>query len=243
VNPLKSSLKRTTAVLAGSLLGLVGAVALAAPASAHHADITGTPVCTTGDNWKVDWKVTNWEGGKVGKIIAVTSVPADPALTVIKVDATMESGASLTDTQAFTGAVTEASLEVTVVWESDRGRKNTNPPKDTKKAKVYKPAPCPTATPSVTPSSAPPTSTPPVTSSPSVSPSVSVSPSTSASPTPSATPSPSPTPVVPGEGGGGGTLPKTGVAVGGIAAGAGVLLALGAGLFMMARRRRVKFTA
>lgn len=43
-----------------------------------------------------------------------------------------------------------------------------------------------------------------------------------------------------GEGGG---LPLTGAAAGSIAGGAGVLLALGAVLFFMARRRRVKFTA
>ena len=43
-----------------------------------------------------------------------------------------------------------------------------------------------------------------------------------------------------GEGGG---LPLTGAAAGSIAGGAGVLLAVGAGLFFMARRRKVKFTA
>jgi hypothetical protein len=43
--------------------------------------------------------------------------------------------------------------------------------------------------------------------------------------------------------GGGGGLPVTGAAAGGIAGGAGALLAVGAGLFFMARRRKVKFTA
>ncbi|MEU8287338.1 LPXTG cell wall anchor domain-containing protein [Micromonospora sp. NPDC048905] len=38
-------------------------------------------------------------------------------------------------------------------------------------------------------------------------------------------------------------LPLTGAATGGIIAGAAVLLAVGAGLFVMARRRRVRFTA
>ena len=45
------------------------------------------------------------------------------------------------------------------------------------------------------------------------------------------------------EGSGGGTLPVTGAAAGGIAGGAGLLLALGGVLFFMARRRKVKFTA
>jgi len=43
--------------------------------------------------------------------------------------------------------------------------------------------------------------------------------------------------------GGGGGLPLTGAAAGSIAGGAGALLAVGAGLFFMARRRKVKFTA
>lgn len=44
-------------------------------------------------------------------------------------------------------------------------------------------------------------------------------------------------------GGSGGGLPVTGAAAGGIAGGAAVLLALGAVLFVMARRRKVRFTA
>ncbi|MBU2662121.1 cell wall anchor protein [Actinoplanes bogorensis] len=51
---------------------------------------------------------------------------------------------------------------------------------------------------------------------------------------------PTPTPSTPGEGGG---LPVTGAAAGGIAGGAAALLAVGAVLFMLARRRKVKFTA
>ena len=44
-------------------------------------------------------------------------------------------------------------------------------------------------------------------------------------------------------GGGGGSLPTTGPKAGLIAGGAGALLALGAGLFVFARRRRIRFTA
>lgn len=45
------------------------------------------------------------------------------------------------------------------------------------------------------------------------------------------------------DGGQGGGLPVTGAAAGSIAGGAAVLLGLGGGLFLAARRRRVKFTA
>jgi LPXTG-motif cell wall-anchored protein len=44
-------------------------------------------------------------------------------------------------------------------------------------------------------------------------------------------------------GGGGGGLPVTGAAAGTIAGGAGLLLGIGAALFFIARRRKVKFTA
>lgn len=50
-------------------------------------------------------------------------------------------------------------------------------------------------------------------------------------------------PPAPGEGGGGPELPVTGVAAGGIAGGALVMLAIGAVLFLVARRRRTTFTA
>jgi LPXTG-motif cell wall-anchored protein len=64
-------------------------------------------------------------------------------------------------------------------------------------------------------------------------------------PGPSTTPAPSTTPV-PGTGGGEPgepELPLTGTAIGSIVAGAAVLLAVGGGLFFMARRRKLNFQA
>lgn len=67
----------------------------------------------------------------------------------------------------------------------------------------------------------------------------SASPSPSASPTPTAGAVHPTTTAVPGVGGG---LPVTGAGAGGVAGAAAVLLAIGAALFLVARRRRVTFT-
>jgi LPXTG-motif cell wall-anchored protein len=68
-------------------------------------------------------------------------------------------------------------------------------------------------------------------------------PTPTATETPAPTPTATPTATAPPGGGGGGDLPVTGAAVGGIVGAAAVLLAIGAGLFLLARRRRINFTA
>ncbi|MDP9799030.1 hypothetical protein J2S43_007542 [Catenuloplanes nepalensis] len=78
--------------------------------------------------------------------------------------------------------------------------------------------------------------TPPTEGTPSPSPSVSTPPATPGTPGPSTTP----VAYTPGDEP---ELPLTGVAVGSIAGGAILLLGLGAGLFFMARRRKLNFTA
>ena len=55
---LKSSLHRTAAVLAGAVIGLAGVAAVAGPASAHNATVSGTTTCTNGKN-VVTWTITN----------------------------------------------------------------------------------------------------------------------------------------------------------------------------------------
>jgi LPXTG-motif cell wall-anchored protein len=60
LNLLKSSLRRSAIIIAGAVLGLGGAAAVAAPASAHDAAITGKTVCNaaTGAH-DVTWTLTN----------------------------------------------------------------------------------------------------------------------------------------------------------------------------------------
>jgi hypothetical protein len=89
------------------------------------------------------------------------------------------------------------------------------------------------ATPTPTPE---PSTSPAESASPTASPSVSVSPSESVSPSPSTgvvTASPAP------EGGGGSSLPVTGVKLAGLVAGSTALLGVGIALVLLARRRRV----
>jgi LPXTG-motif cell wall-anchored protein len=84
---LKSSLHRAAIVLAGSVLGLAGVVAVAGPASAHTANVTGETVCVDGKN-QVTWTLTNdwWDtsGAKVEHLnISAGEVPVkvgDPSV-------------------------------------------------------------------------------------------------------------------------------------------------------------------
>jgi LPXTG-motif cell wall-anchored protein len=325
VNPFKSALHRTTAVLAGTFLGLAGAVALAAPASAHHPIIEPTSACVAPDgSWKVSWKLSNSEDDLEARVSEVNLNPDDSTITGIAVDNKVPKWGTgeLTGVQTLPATAKRAVLRVTLIWD--------RPDEDvvvTDKGKLDKPTivcPTPPTSPSPSPSESSPSPSPsPSQSSASPSPSVSTTPPSS-TPTPSQSTTPPPpsdepefvyeqtcdtltvgvdnpatgkpetvtfTPSVgepktvtaaPGEvktvdfpasegltveavpqsapdeaatiayqapadcddsGNGGGDLPLTGVAVGGIAAGAGLLLAAGVVLFVMARRRKVKFTA
>jgi len=75
VNLLKSPLRRTTAVLAGAFIGLVGAAAAAAPASAHAPVVSGNTTCADKDgNWTIDWSV----GNDFGTPATVKKIKLDP---------------------------------------------------------------------------------------------------------------------------------------------------------------------
>jgi LPXTG-motif cell wall-anchored protein len=256
VNPLKSRLQRTTAVLAGTVLGVAGAVALAAPASAHHTTVTGTTACTPSGDWTVTWKVVNSESNKVGTVKDVVVTPAGKPVTTIVVDAEIPKGGEIVGTQALSKDDATASLKVLVKWLTKaNGYPDNNPPKSWDEASVNRPEYCtpttvpPTTVPPTTvpPTTVPPTTVPPTTVPPTTVPPTTVPPTTTPATTPPTTvpPTTSPTPDAPGGGGGGDTptLPKTGVALGGVVGGAALLLAVGVGLFFLARRRRVKFTA
>jgi LPXTG-motif cell wall-anchored protein len=124
VNLLKSPLRRTTAVLAGAVIGLAGAVAFAAPASAHHPIVTPESSCVNEDgSWKVTWKVANSESD----ITAEAKIAAQPKdkSTLTGVDengvATLpKSGeGALTVEQALTADANWAKLVVRAKWVRD----------------------------------------------------------------------------------------------------------------------------
>ncbi|BCJ42507.1 hypothetical protein GCM10010168_07510 [Actinoplanes ianthinogenes] len=56
---IKSTLRRTATLLAGAVVGLTGVVAIAAPASAHDAWVTGAAQCGTDGKNVVKWTLTN----------------------------------------------------------------------------------------------------------------------------------------------------------------------------------------
>ena len=82
MNRLKSPLRRAVAVTAGAVMGLAGVIAVAAPASAHHPEITGSYQCVTGADEKlITWVVTHSEGDKDATIRGVLASPNTPVQT------------------------------------------------------------------------------------------------------------------------------------------------------------------
>jgi LPXTG-motif cell wall-anchored protein len=331
---LKSPLRRTAAVAAGALVGLVGVVALAGPASAHHPILNPSSPCVNADGtWQVTWTVGNSEDIP-GVLTEVTKTPENSQLTGIGAQSALlpRDQTELEGVQTLAAGDESANIKVTAEWH--RGDQ-THVQSATLENPIKKPTEkCkPTTNPSPTPSTSASTPSEPEPSTPaSDEPSTPVSdePSTPSSDEPSAPPAKITEPefvydedcdsvsvgiTVPkdwdkgditvkfttsegesktivgkvgktttvefkavngmkivaapqGEGyedegatityktpadcdsagGGAGepdepTLPLTGAAAGSIAGGAALLLAVGAGLFFMARRRKVKFTA
>jgi hypothetical protein len=290
VNLLKSPLRRTTAIVAGALIGMAGVVAFAGPASAHYGGIQGTAHCATdGSSWTVDWVLqTENTNGKTGTLSNVQSTQGTAPLTVIVNGAEVAPNGSLSETQHFSLDTKDAQLSAHVAWP-DRAKADLNSPR------VSVPEGCHPTPPPTTPT--PPT-TPPTTEAPApgaptpiltqdcttmtiglsnpkegktitldfetkkgekrhdvIAPGETKTEKFSATPgfwvkvTPTGIEGGTPETInyeqPPGcdTAGSGGGLPVTGAAAGSIAGGAAVLLVAGGVLFMVARRRKVRFTA
>jgi LPXTG-motif cell wall-anchored protein len=116
VNLLKSPLRRTTAALAGAFIGLAGAVAFAAPASAHYTELSGKTSCLENGGWTVDWTLTPKKAPIDGKIVKVEETAGGTALANIVEGAKVPTGGTITDSQSFGKDVAEVTLKVKVIW-------------------------------------------------------------------------------------------------------------------------------
>ncbi|MFI5833134.1 cell wall anchor protein [Micromonospora sp. NPDC051300] len=308
-------LRRAAVLTAGALIGLAGVATVAAPASAHHPEPSGSYCAAKDGTVTVTWSVISSERDISGRITKLEStVPGDiTGGLAVGAELKKQSEGPLTGTQThtFTGAIPELKLTVGAHWE--RGRQSH----DGERTVIAQPSRDCEVEESPSPSPSSPTPSPSATPEPTESPEPTPTPSASTPPSPSATPSAPAEPIFkldqdcdsmtfivenPAKGvpfsatlttekgvtkklvsepgkttsvefdayrglkvtvkydvvadsetipytqpedcsGQGGGLPVTGPAAGAIAGGAVLLLAAGAVLYVVARRRRISFTA
>ena len=125
MNLLKSPLRRSAVVVAGAFVGLVGAVAIAAPASAHHPTVTPESACVNPDGtWQVTWSVSNSEDDLTATLTSVKSEPADRSTITNIVDNAIlpvQGDGPLIGVQTLNKFVLVARLTVTAHWDRNGG--------------------------------------------------------------------------------------------------------------------------
>jgi hypothetical protein len=210
VNLLKTPLRRATAVVAGTFIGLGGAVALAAPASAHAPTLSHSAPCVSKDGWTIDWSIGNDFGldanvvkaevtDKAGKKLDISDVTTG---TLVPKNSDVDASKQIHGlTKVTDESTTEVTLTVILKWTDgytndgqkiggdnnggygrDKGHRNGPPLTE----KAYKPTtPCETT---------PPVETPPVETPPVETPPVETPPVTTAPPVETTAPPSSPTP-------------------------------------------------
>jgi hypothetical protein len=134
VNLRKSKLRRTTSLIAGTVLGLAGVVAFAAPASAHHSVVSGTPKCdtATGD-WVVTWDIDTVSPQREApnyRFVQFDVTPAGSTVTNVATNTAIvatdthpqtypyTSNQTLVGEQRLPGSATSASLTVRAQWNN-----------------------------------------------------------------------------------------------------------------------------
>jgi LPXTG-motif cell wall-anchored protein len=128
VNLLKSPLRRTTAAIAGAFIGLVGAVAFAGPASAHHPGIEASTECPAGDNWKITWEVQAFAPGdreaNIDKVEQTTpdgqslELKGENQLKTIVANGKIAANAKIGETQTLPKSVKSVKLKVWLSWNN-----------------------------------------------------------------------------------------------------------------------------
>jgi LPXTG-motif cell wall-anchored protein len=267
------SLRRLPVLAAGVLLGLTTVVAVGGPAQAHRATVSGVATCdrTTGE-WEIVWTIHNDMRNKEARVLATeSSVKAEITEivtgAVVPRDLPSSNDGKLVGKQRIPGDVREATLNVKLDWPGFREPRNgyTGPAKFVEVDCERNQAPpnvaadgnCDNVSVTVeNPEGNKPagatltygTQSKKVTVEPDSSEKVTFPRSTSKTVTVVVEGFKEPFEVaVPAKpascSGGGGGLPVTGASVGGWVAASGLLLAAGAALFLVARRRRIRFTA
>jgi LPXTG-motif cell wall-anchored protein len=128
VNLLKTKFRRTTAVLAGTVLGLAGVAVLAAPASAHSPRVGGSADCVNSDgSWTVSWKIGNDFGDpatvgtvsakdSTGKAVTVTGDITGPSVVIPPYTEADSKGAIGASTKVTNSAADSVTLETILRW-------------------------------------------------------------------------------------------------------------------------------
>jgi LPXTG-motif cell wall-anchored protein len=121
----RSVRRRVLAVAASAAVGLIGAVVLATPASAHHSEVKGVPVCDTETGeWVVTWTVTSVAppGVDFYRLVDVQLTPEGSSVSNIAVTEgrgfPYSTGAPLVGEQRLPGDAESASLGVKAKWNN-----------------------------------------------------------------------------------------------------------------------------
>ena len=128
---LKSKLRRTTAVVAGAIIGLGGVAFFASPASAHHSNVSGKAVCdTTTGEWTVNWSVDTVDYPESVKKFGLNLVEATPNALEPATDHAQQieqsakgdypytASATITGVQKVPGNARKATLTVQATWDN-----------------------------------------------------------------------------------------------------------------------------
>lgn len=123
----RSVRRRVLAITASAAVGLVGAVVLASPASAHHSEVKGVPVCdTTTGEWVVTWTVTSVAPADVDfyKLLEVQVEPdgstvSNIAATPAEAGYPHDAKSPLVGEQRLPGDAVSASLGVRAEWDNE----------------------------------------------------------------------------------------------------------------------------
>jgi hypothetical protein len=268
----RTTLRRLAALTVAALAGTTAALVLSSPASAHHSSVDGVAACdTTTFEWIVKWAVRSHDTPPTAKTYHLKDVTADPATPALtwtpSFDTEQKVDKAFNATVRLPGTATAMTLSVRAKWNNGHQEQRPSsktlefkgtcapPPGSAKPAAEFKTACDGVVTVTLT-NGAEATADADFTvtgkdgfvekrtvkkdSKDTVAVPAANSQEITVTEGPQNTVVATGKRAVPANCGG---LPVTGVKTGAIAGGALALLAAGAGLYLVARRRRIRFTA